>query len=204
MLTVPVSTLLVCDDSSKTDQLQGLIGNQPLLKLTSQVDGPNASARILAESPSLVWIELAPEPAKGLLLLGELKEKFPRVQFLVSYETLKADLVKSAMQLGAVEYIDPENAERLLPDAIERITEKLNEAVLGKRAKVLTAPSVSEVPVVPDEAYVPGATAQNRQVSGVRSKESELAGMSMMNVGLGVLMVAMILVAIVVWIGSHH
>jgi DNA-binding NarL/FixJ family response regulator len=177
---VTVSTLLVCDDSSKTDMLQALIGSRPELKLTSFVEGASAFDRIRSESPSLVWIELSPEPAKGLSLLGELREKYPGVQFLVSYDTLKADLVKSAMQLGAIEYIDPESADRLLPDAIERIHVRLNEAVMGSsagRPRLLTAPSLtpSDLPVTPDETYVPGAAAASRSVTGVRGKAVQLA-----------------------------
>jgi hypothetical protein len=141
-------------------------------------------------------------------LLGDLREKYPRVQFLVSYDTLKSDLVKSAMQLGAVEYIDPASAERLLPDAIERVVQKLNEAVLGSsatRPKVLTAPSTIEVPITPDDTYVPGSTAQNRSVTGARAKVSQLEG------GPGALpvwllpsiMIVMILVAIAVAVVRH-
>jgi DNA-binding NtrC family response regulator len=176
---VTISTLLVCDDTSKADSLQALIGSRPELRLTSSVDQATAQGRISTESPSLVWIELSPEPVKGLSLLGELREKFPAVQFLVSYQTLKADLVKSAMQLGAVEYIDPESAEQLLPDAIERVIHKLNEAVLGSsvnRARVVAAPTAPETPAVPDETYIPGAQASTRSVTGVRGKAAELSG----------------------------
>jgi chemotaxis response regulator CheB len=207
---VTVSTLLVCDDSAKTEKLQALIVSRPELKLTSSVVGDSAGDRILSESPSLVWIELSPEPAKGLSLLGELKEKYPTIQFLVSYDTLKADLVKSAMQLGAVEYIDPGSADRLLPDAIERIHTRLNEAVMGtgSRPRVLASPSAvaSDQPIIPDETYVPGAAASNRSVTGVRSKVVQLEG------GPGglpiwllpTIMIFMIIVAIVVFLIPGH
>jgi DNA-binding NarL/FixJ family response regulator len=198
----------VCDDTSKADALQALIGSRPELKLTSAVDQAAASSRITADSPSLVWIELSPEPVKGLSLLGELREKFPAIQFLVSYQTLKADLVKSAMQLGAVEYIDPESADRLLPDAIERIIQKLNEAVLGSsvnRARVVAAPSGTDAPVVPDESYVPGATAPARSVTGVRGKASELVGApGSMPWWLGPLLILMLLILIAFLALSKH
>jgi ActR/RegA family two-component response regulator len=176
---VTVSTLLVCDDSSKIDQLQALISAQPQLNFTGTSSGQDAMETVLDKSPSLVWIELAPDPAKGLSLLGELKERYPAVQYLVSYETLKADLVKSAMQLGAVEYIDPASASRLLPDAIERINQKLNAAVMGgSRPNPGGSPlsSIAGGPAVPDNSYVPGAAASNRQVGGVRGKVTQMEG----------------------------
>lgn len=174
---MPVSTLLVCDDTNKTDQLQTLIGSRPELKLTSAVEGGSAQDRILVDSPSLVWIELSPDPVRGLSLLGELREKYPTIQFLVSYDTLKADLVKSAMQLGAIEYIDPGSADRLLPDAIERINHKLNEAIMGTpRPRVLQAPSSSDAPVIPDESYVPGANAAGRSATGLRGNQAQIEG----------------------------
>jgi hypothetical protein len=206
---VTVSTLLVCDDSSKTGNLETLISSRPELKLTSSVQAASAPERIMNDSPSLVWIELSPEPAKGLSVLAELREKFPAVQFLVSYDTLKADLVKSAMQLGAVEYIDPDSADRLLPDAIERIIVKLNEAVLGAglSRRVLAAPSVSSdvLPIVADQSYVPGAAASNRSVSGVRGKAVQLEGApgSLPSWLLPAIMLVMIVVAIVVALMRH-
>ena len=199
-----VSTLLVCDDSSKTGNLETLINSRSELKLTSSTPAASATERIMQEHPSLVWIELSPEPAKGLSVLAELREKFPSTQFLVSYDTLKADLIKSAMQLGAVEYIDPDSADRLLPDAIERIIVKLNEAVMGKAAgrRVLAGPAVSSdvLPIVPDESYVPGATGQNRTVSGVRGKAVQLEGSpgSLPVWLLPTIMLVMIVVAIIV------
>jgi len=178
---VTVSTLLVCDDTTKTDQLQALISSQPQLTLAGFSTGQDAMETILEKSPSLVWIELAPEPAKGLTLLSELKERYPAIQYLVSYETLKADLVKSAMQLGAVEYIDPASASRLLPDAIERITQKLNAAIMGtprsNPGSPLGSGSIADgTAAVPDSRYVPGAAASNRQVGGVRGKVTRMEG----------------------------
>jgi ActR/RegA family two-component response regulator len=207
---VTVSTLLVCDDTSKTDQLQSLIVSRPELKLTSAVEAAGAGERIKSEMPSLVWIELSPEPAKGLLLLGELREKYPSVQFLVSYDTLKADLVKTAMQLGAVEYIDPDSDGRLLPDAIERIHQKLNDAIMGSstaRPRVVASPTVAgDGSVQPDDSYVPGANAQNRPVAGgVRGKAAQLEGGpgSMPVWLLPALMIIMIIIAVAVFLTRH-
>jgi chemotaxis response regulator CheB len=176
---VAVSTLLVCDDAAKTEQLQALITSEPELKFTGATTSENAAKQVLESSPSVIWVELSPDPAKALTLLGELKEKYPTLQYLVSYDRLQPDLVKSAMQLGVIEYIDPDSAKRLLPDACARITQKLNAAVLGSsstRQPVLTAPSGGGPPVAVDDNYVPGAAAPARQVSGVRGELSQLEG----------------------------
>ena len=83
------------------------------------------------------------------------------------------------MQLGAVEYIDPDSAKRLLPDACERINQRLNAAIMGNaavRQPVLSAPGVTGEPVPVDDNDVPGAAAPSRQVSGVRGELSQLEG----------------------------
>jgi DNA-binding NarL/FixJ family response regulator len=208
-LAVAVSTLLVCDDAAKIEQLQALISSEPQLKYTGTVLSENAAKQVLELSPSVIWIELAPEPAKALTLLGELKEKYPALQYLVSYDKLQPDLVKSAMQLGAVEYIDPDSAKRLLPDAIERINQRLHAAIMGNaavRQPVLTAPAQTNDLPAADDNYVPGAAAPSRQVSGVRGELSQLeGGPGMLPVWfLPATMLALVLVVIILYFSGHH
>jgi DNA-binding NtrC family response regulator len=92
------------------------------------VSRTTAQQQTFQQGIKVIWIELAPDPDKGLALLGVLRERYPKVHYLVSYDTLQADLVKTAMQLGAVEYLDPQGAANLLPGAIARISSKEESA----------------------------------------------------------------------------
>ena len=70
-----VSTLLVCDDDAKTEQLQALISSEPQLKYTGSVVSENAAKQVLESSPSVIWIELAPEPAEGFDPVGRIERE---------------------------------------------------------------------------------------------------------------------------------
>lgn len=118
-------TIVVCDNAAgQKEAIESLISEQPSLILLGTVSRQAASQQTLQQGIKVIWLELAPDPQKGLALLTELKEKYPKVHYLVSYATLQADLVKTAMQLGAVEYLDMPGAARLLAPAIARINQK--------------------------------------------------------------------------------
>jgi len=122
--TVNLPTIVVCDAADKREAVEALIGTQPSLIMLGTVSRNTATQQTFQQGIKVIWIELAPDPEKGLALLGTLKERYPKVHYLVSHDTLQADLVKAAMQLGAVEYLDPQGAANLLPGAIARISLK--------------------------------------------------------------------------------
>ncbi len=147
-------TIVVCDNAAgKKEEIEGLISAQPSLILLGTVSRQAASQQTLQQGIKVIWLELAPDPQKGLALLGELKEKYPKVHYLVSYETLQADLVKTAMQLGAVEYLDMPGAAKLLPPAIGRINSKEQTATTAAGAP----------PQAPLASSRPSATQDNLQ-----------------------------------------
>lgn len=122
-------TIVVCDNAAgQKEAIESLISEQPSLILLGTVGRQAASQQTLQQGIKVIWLELAPDPQKGLALLNELKEKYPKVHYLVSYQTLQADLVKTAMQLGAIEYLDMPGAAQLLPAAIARINQKEHTA----------------------------------------------------------------------------
>lgn len=191
-----VSTLLVCDDTAKADEIGAFLQNYSQINLTGASNCEAAAKQILELSPSVVWIELAPDPTRSLSLLGELRETYPAIQYVVSYETLRPDLVKSAMQLGAVEYIDPPSAQRLLPETIDRIQHKLNAAVLGT---AMRTPASAEPGA--DDSYVPGAGASRRQISGVRGTQAQLEGPQ---IWVGPALILMLLIAVIYVAFFYH
>jgi DNA-binding NtrC family response regulator len=121
---VNLPTIVVCDAADQRDAIEALIASQPSLILLGTVSRNTATQQTFQQGIKVIWIELSPDPEKGLALLNTLKDRYPKVHYLVSYETLQADLVKTAMQLGAVEYLDPQGAANLLPGAIARISSK--------------------------------------------------------------------------------
>jgi DNA-binding NtrC family response regulator len=151
---VNLPTIVVCDNiAGKKEEIESLISAQPSLILLGTISRQSASQQTLQQGIKVIWLELAPDPQKGLALLNELKEKYPKVHYLVSYETLQADLVKTAMQLGAVEYLDMPGAAQLLPPAIARIN--------GKEQSATTAAGTP--PQAPLASTRPSATQDNLQ-----------------------------------------
>ncbi|HEY9677455.1 MAG TPA: hypothetical protein V6C76_05575 [Drouetiella sp.] len=147
-------TIVVCDNAAgKKDEIEALIATQPSLILLGTVSRQAASQQALQQGIKVVWLELAPDPQAGLALLTELKDKYPKIHYLVSFETLQADLVKTAMQLGAVEYLDYAGAAQLLPPAIQRINAKEQTATTAAQA----------APHSPLAASRPTATQDNLQ-----------------------------------------
>jgi DNA-binding NarL/FixJ family response regulator len=172
---VNLPTIVICDDAAgKLEQIDVLIGAQPELIKLAAIDR-QAAKEDLQPGIKVIWLELAPDPQKGLQLLGELKQKYPATSFLVSYDTLQSDLVKTAMRLGAVEFLDADGAAKLLPDAIKSILRKETTSQVTAAAAVGVQPTL--VPA-------PEKTAQHMRESKMRTKVSEIQGGLMMPIWL--------------------
>jgi DNA-binding NarL/FixJ family response regulator len=163
---VNLPTIVVCDEAAKLRQIDALIKSQPELVLLGTLEPDTAHQQNIPEGIKITWIELAPDPHKSLALLGELRDKYPHMHFLVSHDTLQADLVKTAMQLGAIEYLDTQSAPTLLPEAIKRIIVKEQNSPAGHSGgppPPLPPPSDKAAQIV-------------RQTGKMRSKVSEIDG----------------------------
>lgn len=145
-MTVP--TLLVCEPGSEAQpHIEELIASHSNLQYLGAVSRQAASKQIQQSGTRLIWIDLEPEPMKGLTLLGDLIELYPRHHFLVSHDTLQADLVKTAMQLGAVDFLDSKTWDQQLPDVINRVEAK--EAAQQERVsqQSISLAHITEVPM---------------------------------------------------------
>lgn len=129
-------------------QIEELIAAHAALQYLGPVSRQGASKQIQQSGARLVWIDLEPEAMKGLTLLGDLIELYPRHHFLVSHGTLQADLVKTAMQLGAADFLDSQTWAQQLPDVISRIQSK--EAAQQDRISQQSI-SLAHLPEVPME-----------------------------------------------------
>ena len=164
-----LTTIVVCEQNDKLQKIDDLIKSQPEMVLLGTVEPGSVMQQTIPAGIKVTWIELAPNQQNKLALLGQLKEKYPSMHFLVSHDTLQADLVKSAMQLGAVEYLDSESAATLLPEAIKRILSK-EQNIPADLARASTGPAPSLPPPSDRAAQI------HRQTGKMRSKVSEIDG----------------------------
>ncbi len=139
-------TLIICEaGEDKAKQIEELIRAHTELRLIGTVNRQTAAKQIAALSPKLVWIELAPEPMKALTLLGDLREQHPKIQFLVSNETLDGGLIKTSMQLGATDFLDSQTWKDQLPDVVKRVVLKA-EQLHAPAAAAAAAPAAHAAP----------------------------------------------------------
>lgn len=120
--------MIICEaGEEKAKQIEELIRAHSELRLIGTVNRQAAAKQIASLTPKLVWIELAPEPMKALTLLGDLREQHPKIQFVVSNETLDGGLIKTSMQLGATDFLDSQTWKDQLPDVVKRVVLKAEQ-----------------------------------------------------------------------------
>jgi DNA-binding NtrC family response regulator len=118
-------TLVVCDATEeKCKEIEELVESQPALTFLTTVSRENAGQEMTGKMAKVVWLELDPEPDKGIALITDWKEQHPDIHFLVSYQTLNADLVKASMHAGAVDFLDAGTWKDQLPDVVTRVIAK--------------------------------------------------------------------------------
>jgi len=127
---------VVCDATAeKRKEIEELVESQPDLTLIETVSRDSAGQEITDKSAKLVWLELDPEPEKGIALISDWKGQHPDIHFIVSYQTLDADLVKSSMHAGAVDFLDSGTWKDQLPDVVTRLLSKEKAAANASARK---------------------------------------------------------------------
>jgi DNA-binding NarL/FixJ family response regulator len=117
--TGPLETLVICDaDLKKRTAIEDLIMGQTSLTIADKASILSAIERVQKLQPALVWLELAPDPEKALKLVAELKNKFPKIPILVSYDVADPDLIRKSYRLGVLDFLDAERWRTDLPAAI--------------------------------------------------------------------------------------
>jgi DNA-binding NarL/FixJ family response regulator len=160
-LTLP--TVVVCDSAEKSNEIASLVKSQPDLALIETVSRQAAREQISNVQPKLVWLELAPEPNEAINLLSELSSHNPGTHFLVSYDTVNADLVKATMHLGVIDYLDPQSWQKQLPEAISRVLVK-EKTVHEQLAASHNAPSQIDLSYQSDKEEQAGENKEFAQV----------------------------------------
>ncbi len=174
-----------------TAQLESLIGDNADLDLTATCPRGSAQENIENANPRVIWIALSPEPEQALALLGSLKERYGDKHFLVSNETLEADLVKRSMQLGAMDFLDAGTWSNQLADVTSRVRLKEEEV-----RKALEKDEQIKEMLAAEARRNPRTT--NPGLQSIRRKTGELApgATSQSGVTLGVIILLLLLIAL--------
>jgi DNA-binding NarL/FixJ family response regulator len=122
---VSIPLLLVCDgDEAKQTTLEGLVKSELGLKYIATVsmqEGTRAIERAVKVGAKLIWIDLDEEPVEGLNLLAEIRKLHPMLNVIVSRSQLDPDMVRAALQLGALDFLDPSRAAQQLNVVVENL-----------------------------------------------------------------------------------
>ncbi len=122
MTTLP--TVLISGASEElTSRIEQLIRSQAELSFVSSVtpDQVSSSEDLKAK---LIWIELESDPLGNLAVLEALIKSNPNTFFVVSKEDLEPDLVKRAMQIGALDFLDHKGWAAQIRSVIRRVMAK--------------------------------------------------------------------------------
>jgi len=178
----------VCEQSlGKLEKLEAVIGQCQDLNYVGSSERANAKERVTELHPKLVWIELAPDPEAGLVLLSELKQLFPETHYLVGNEVLDGALVKSAMNKGAVDFLDDKSVVAQLPDVIGRIAAK---EIAHKQAMDKLEAQREQMKQMREKKMSEDMTRANASVSHMRETSNKMESQGAMNVVLLIVMAA--------------
>ena len=123
MPTIP--TILVSDAGDDIrSKIENLIKSQSELSFLKTVGKADAEEEIQGATSTIVWIELESGAPEGLALLKQLITTNPGSYFIVSKEEIDADLVKKAMQVGALDFLDHKGWAAQIRSVIRRVTTK--------------------------------------------------------------------------------
>lgn len=186
-----LSTLIVCEESlGKLEKLEAVLAQCQDLNYVGSAQRGNAKERVSELHPKLVWIELAPDPEAGLHLLSELKQLFPETHYIVGHEVLDGSLVKSAMNKGAVDFLDDKSVIAQLPDVIGRIAAK---EIAHKQAMDKLEAQREQMRQMREKKMSEDMTRANASVSHMRETSNKMESQGAMNV---VLLIVMLAIAI--------
>ncbi len=165
-----IPTLLVCDgDDAKQEILEGLVKNEPGLKYIATVsksDGSRAVEQAIKVGTKLLWIDLDDEPVEGLNLLAETRQLYPQLPVVVSKSSLDADMVRASVNLGALDFLDPQSWANQIKIVVAKLQVNTAAPTAASAAAVPAAAVPATAPAQPgaskwgdlDAIPAPGAT----------------------------------------------
>jgi len=105
-----------------TARIEQLIRSQAELSLVKSVSPGDATSETF--KAKLVWVELESDPEGNVALLEQLIKSHPNTFFVVSKEDLEPELVKRAMQVGALDFLDHKGWAAQIRSVVRRIMAK--------------------------------------------------------------------------------
>jgi DNA-binding NarL/FixJ family response regulator len=159
---VSIPLLLVCDGGeSKQATLEGLVKNEPGLKYIATVsmqEGTTAVERAVKVGAKLIWIDLDEEPVEGLNLLAETRKLHPALNVIVSRSQLDPDMVRAALQLGALDFLDSARAAQQLNVVVENLKTGQNGSQTNSTISQTAAPAAPAQAAAPQPAPQAGGS----------------------------------------------
>ncbi len=193
-----LSTLIVCDDADgKLAELEIIVLECADLNMAGSTSRELAAEKVAEMHPKLVWIELSSDPEAGLNLLSELKQQFPDIHYLVSNHALEGTLVKSAMNKGAIDFLDAKSVREQLPDVIGRIAAK---EIAHKQAIDKLDAQREQMKQMREKKMTSDHIKSSATVSHMRETSNQMESRGAMNMVLFIIMIALAIGGVVFYV----
>ncbi|MFA7552803.1 MAG: response regulator transcription factor [Spongiibacteraceae bacterium] len=116
----PCHVMLIDDHQIIREGLQNILEGRPDYILTSEVDSAEKGYELCSKQlPDLLIIDLALPGMGGIELLRRLKKRWPELKIMVFSIYSNPQLVKRAIEAGALSYVTKSSARNSIIEAIE-------------------------------------------------------------------------------------
>lgn len=131
---VGMTSILVVDDSScDRAVVRDILAGQPAWRVLEAENGEAALARCAEEIPDLVLTDLQMPGMDGLTLLGEIKQRHPRMPVIVMTAQGSEEIAVRALREGADSYVPKRIMAQELLEILQRILGLYREHQVYKR-----------------------------------------------------------------------
>ena len=118
----PGLTILIVDDSMIDRRIAGSIVEKiPGLRSVYAGDGDEALEAIARREPSLVLTDIQMPGMDGLVLVENIRERYPRLPVILMTAQGSEDLAISALRAGAASYVPKKSLSRTLAETIRHV-----------------------------------------------------------------------------------
>lgn len=119
------SKVLVIEDNTKVlFAFQSLLQKEDVVSI-SALNGREALEKLNKEKPGIIFLDLSLPDIKGLHLIKKIKKLFPEKAIIVVTSIETRDLVKKAMDYGAIAHLE----KPLSVKAIRKVLNKIKNIV---------------------------------------------------------------------------
>ncbi len=149
------NTLNICiveDSDDYRNALQETINVTPGFSCNhSYGNGESALKKIPIYMPDIVLVDIGLPGISGLELIKEIKEKFPKIQFMVLTVSEEGDKIFNALKVGASGYLLKSTPPKKIIEAIRDLAN--GGAPMSRKIARLVVASFQELPAVLENPY---------------------------------------------------